>query len=115
MYASGMPSISASFITTFVGSSRTLRSKAWRSSSSCSKMALARARCSGGSVTPLSSKPSIKSFLSFAWWALAGFAACTRRYSFSLWKSSVLSVVNLVRQGSAASRTALSGCTLDKR
>src|SRR4051812_27626958 len=47
-----MPSISAAVTVTRVGSSRTLRSYAWRSCSSSSKIALARARFAVGSDTP---------------------------------------------------------------
>jgi hypothetical protein len=100
---------------TFVGISRMLRSKSWRSCSRRSKISFARARFAGGSATPLSSKPSIRSFLSFAWWVPTGFAALTRAKSFSFWKSSVENVVYFCRQGSEASRTAFSGWTLPRR
>ena len=96
--------------TTRVASSRTLRWKSWRSSSSRAKSAFARARRSGGSATPLSSNPSIKLARSLASGEPGGAcAAFTRLKTRSFWKISVHNAVYLRRHGSVASRTALSG------
>ena len=77
-----------------------------------SAIALARARLSGGSVTPVSSNDSMRSLRNCASAGVDGATARTRSYSASFWKISTWNDASCRMASSAASRTALSGCTL---
>ena len=98
-----------------VRSSRMLRSNSCPSAVTRSLISLARLRCAGGRLTPASSKSSRSVFSSSALIGSRSFSRVAAAYSVAFWPRLEMKSCQRNSQASAASRIALSGCTLDSR